>query len=165
MVHYNYLVLFSTLCCPLDAGFRLWENVVGELELLPGQKFSKRKWRKPCNSTFKRTQQNISQRWSHVRLYGPLHVFHLPGTYQQILYSMEEGTLKTPTPKCRLYWSLFWGWWSNFVGSESVKKQSEKLLQNMVYNTTQHPPPPHSHTVCSVYTVVWEVGGGGSERR
>ncbi len=32
MVHYNYLVLFSTLCCPLDAGFHLWENAVGELD-------------------------------------------------------------------------------------------------------------------------------------
>jgi hypothetical protein len=32
----------------------------------------------------------------------------------------------------------------------------------MVYNTTQHPPPSHSHTL-SVYTVrlVWEGGEGG----
>jgi hypothetical protein len=28
-------------------------------------------------------------------------------------------------------------WCSNFVGSESGQKQSVKLLQNMVYNTTQ----------------------------
>jgi hypothetical protein len=28
---------------------------------------------------------------------------------------------------------------SNFVGSESGQKQSVKLLQNMVYNTTHHP--------------------------
>jgi hypothetical protein len=55
MVHYNYLVLFSTLCCPLDA--------VVELELVSGQKFPHRKWRKPCISTFKCTQQNISQRY------------------------------------------------------------------------------------------------------
>jgi len=80
MVHYNYLVLFTSLCCPLDAGFCLWENAVGELELLSGQKFPHRKWRKPCISTFKRTQQNISQRQSHSRLYGPLHVYHLPAT-------------------------------------------------------------------------------------
>jgi hypothetical protein len=80
MVNDNYLVLFSFLCCPLDAGFRLWENAVGELELLSVQKFPHRKWRKPCISTFKRTQQNISQRWSHVRLYdGPLHEYLLPG--------------------------------------------------------------------------------------
>ncbi len=78
MVHCNYLVLFSTLCCPLDAGFRLWENAVGELELLSAQKVPHKKWRKPCISTFKRTQQNISQRWSHVRLYGPLHEYLLP---------------------------------------------------------------------------------------
>ncbi len=53
------------------------------------------------------------------------------------------------------------GAWSNFVGSESGQKQSVKLLQNMVYNTIQHPPPlpPHSLTL-SVYTVhlVWEGG-------
>ncbi len=32
-----------------------------------------------------------------------------------------------------------WVVYSNFVGSESGQKQSVKLLQNMVYNTTQHP--------------------------
>jgi hypothetical protein len=26
MVHHNYLVLFTSLCCPLDAGFRLREK-------------------------------------------------------------------------------------------------------------------------------------------
>jgi hypothetical protein len=31
MVHNNYLVLFTSLCCPLDAGFRLREKAVGEL--------------------------------------------------------------------------------------------------------------------------------------
>jgi len=67
MVHDKYLVLFSTLCCPLDAGFHLWENAVWELESLSRQKFHHRKWRKPCISTFKRTQRNISQRWSRVR--------------------------------------------------------------------------------------------------
>jgi hypothetical protein len=30
-VHDNYLVLFTSLCCPLDAGFRLREKDVGEL--------------------------------------------------------------------------------------------------------------------------------------
>jgi hypothetical protein len=43
MVHVNYLVLFSSLCCPLDAGFHLWENAVWELESLSGQKFHHRK--------------------------------------------------------------------------------------------------------------------------
>ncbi len=45
-------------------------------------------------------------------------------------------------------------------GSESGQKQSVKLLQNMVYNTTQH-LPPHSHTQ-SVHIVrlLWEGGGG-----
>jgi hypothetical protein len=58
------------------------------------------------------------------------------------------------------------GWCSNFVGSESGQKQSVKLLQNMVYNTTQQPPPPHSHTL-SVYTVhlFWDWGEGQREGR
>ncbi len=47
----------------------------------------------------------------------------------------------------------------NFVGSESGQKQSVKLLQNMVYNTTQHPPSTATHCLY-VYTVhlVWEGG-------
>jgi hypothetical protein len=31
---------------------------------------------------------------------------------------MDEGTIKTPIPKCRLYWCFCLGWCSNFVGSE-----------------------------------------------
>ncbi len=56
--------------------------------------------------------------------------------------SMDEGTLRTPIPYCRLYWLLCLGWWSNFVDSKSGQKQSVKLLQNMVYSTIEHPPPP-----------------------
>ncbi len=63
-------------------------------------------------------------------------------------------TVKTPIPKGRLYWCFCLGRCIkcfNFVGSESGQKQSVKLLQNMVCNTTQH-PPPHSNTLF-VYTV------------
>jgi hypothetical protein len=51
------------------------------------------------------------------------------------------------------------------VGSETGQKQSVKLLQNMVYNAAQHPPPP-SHTL-SEYTVrlLWEGGSGGGGQR
>jgi hypothetical protein len=82
---------------------------------------------------------------------------------------MEEGTIKTPVPKCRLHWCFCLGWRSNFVGSGSGQKQSVKLLQNMVYNTTQHPPTPppspHSHTL-SAFTVhlLCEAGRGGEIR-
>jgi hypothetical protein len=57
-------------------------------------------------------------------------------------------------------------WCSNFVGFESGQKQSVKLLQNMVYNTTQHPPPPppQPHTVC-IYFGKGERGGGQREGR
>jgi hypothetical protein len=77
---------------------------------------------------------------------------------------IDEGTLKTPIPKCRIYWSFLFRVVNQFLGSQSGQKQSVKLLLNMVYNTTQPPPPPHSHRL-SVYTVhlVWE--GGRSERR
>jgi hypothetical protein len=36
----------------------------------------------------------------------------------------------------------------------------------MVYNTTQHPPPPQPHTVCTLYTVrlLWEGGGEVREK-
>ncbi len=49
------------------------------------------------------------------------------------------------------------------MGFESGQKQSVKLLQNMVYNTTPHPP---SHTL-SVNTVhlLWEGGGEVRESR
>ncbi len=48
---------------------------------------------------------------------------------------------------------------SNFVGSES----GQKLLQNMVYSTVQHPPPLQSHTQSVpyiLYTAVHLVWGG-----
>jgi hypothetical protein len=39
------------------------------------------------------------------------------------------------------------GWSSNFYGSESGQIKSVILLQNMVYNTTQHfPSPSQTHT-------------------
>jgi hypothetical protein len=44
------------------------------------------------------------------------------------------------------------GWCISFVGSESGQKQIVKLLQNMVYNKTQHSPPPPTATHC-LYTV------------
>jgi hypothetical protein len=58
------------------------------------------------------------------------------------LYCMDEGNIKTPIPKARHYWCFCLGWCSIFVGSGCGQKQSFKLLQNMVYNTTQNPPPP-----------------------
>jgi hypothetical protein len=68
----------------------------------------------------------------------------------QYLYSMDEGTIKKRVIKCRLYWRFCLGWRSNFVGSESGQKQSDKLLHNMVYNKTQdsHPLPPPTATQC-----------------
>jgi hypothetical protein len=53
------------------------------------------------------------------------------------------------------------GWSSNFVGSESGPIQCVKLLQNMVSNRTQHPPPlPATHCLYILYFDT-EKGGGG----
>jgi hypothetical protein len=53
------------------------------------------------------------------------------------------------------------GWLSIFVGSECGQKQSVKLLQNMVSNTTQHHPIPFQiHTACIHSTLTWERGEG-----
>jgi hypothetical protein len=82
-----------------------------------------------------------------------------------VLRSMESGYgirawTKELIPLVILYEVV-----KQFVGSESGQKQSVKLLQNMAYNTTQHAPPPpsHSHTL-SVY-IVHLVWGGGVEVR
>ncbi len=87
------------------------------------------------------------------------------------LFYTDEGSMKTPIPKCRLYWCFCLGWCRNFVGSESGPKQSVKLLQDMVYNTTQYPsplPPPLPHTVCIYSTVLYvyfgKEGGVGEVR-
>jgi hypothetical protein len=53
------------------------------------------------------------------------------------------------------------GWCSNFVVSESGQKQSIKLLQIMVSNTTQYPPPhPLPATHCQ-YILYFGFGKGG----
>ncbi len=81
-------------------------------------------------------------------------------------YLMDEGTMKTPIPKDRLYWCFCSGWYSNFVGSESDQKQSVKLLQNVVYNITQYPQPPSpTQTHCLYILQLWEGWRGGVGQR
>ncbi len=41
--------------------------------------------------------------------------------------SMDEGTLKTPIPKCRLTGHSCLGWCSNLVGSESGQRLRNRL--------------------------------------
>ncbi len=69
------------------------------------------------------------------------------------------------------------GWCSNFFGSESGQTQRVKLLQNMVYITTQHPhthgvptpmgctPQPHTACLHILYVLLWEGGRGGGGQR
>jgi hypothetical protein len=106
-----------------------------------------------------RTSSAITIR-SHPRISTTATATQIPGYYISHLvydWTMDEGTIKTPVPKCRLYWCFCLGWCSSFVGSESGQKQSLKLLQNMVYNTTQHPTTP--------YIQCGRGGGGQRERR
>ncbi len=92
-----------------------------------------------------------SSHLSHLSLLDPAHT---PCT-------MDEGTIKTPIPKCRLYWCFCLRWCSNFVGSESGHKKSVKLLQNIVYNTTQHPHPPTATNCLFILYVYFGKGGRG----
>jgi hypothetical protein len=62
-----------------------------------------------------------------------LKFFTCKGTLLQVFTVSVWGPL--PSKFCL-------GWCSNFVDSESGEKQIGLLLQNMVSNTTPHPPPP-----------------------
>ncbi len=55
------------------------------------------------------------------------------------------------------------GWSGNFIGSESGQTQSVELLQNVVSNTTQHPPTrPLPATHC-LYILYFDFGKGERE--
>ncbi len=78
---------------------------------------------------------------------------------------LKNWPVKGLCGRCLSVWGslpprFLFGWFSNFVVTESGQIQSVKLLQNMVSNRTQHSPPPPSHTL-SVYTVLRHRGGGG----
>jgi hypothetical protein len=57
-----------------------------------------------------------------------------------------------------------WGGVAIFCRFEFGPKQSVKLLQNMVYNTTQHYPPPPKATHCLYIMYVYSGRGGGGQR-
>ena len=72
----------------------------------------------------------------------------LPG-----LSSSWTKELKDTNPLMSSLLVICLGWCSNFVGSES----GQKLLQNMVYSTVQHPPPLQSHTQSVPYILYTAV--------
>jgi hypothetical protein len=74
---------------------------------------------------------------------------------------MDEGTLKIPIPKCRLYLSFLFGVVKQFVGFESGQKQSVKLLQIM--STTQVNTP--SPTATLIYCTFSLARGGGGQKK
>ncbi len=76
---------------------------------------------------------------------------------------MDEGTLKTPIPKCRLYWSFLFGVVKQFYrfwtwSETECKTPAEYGLQ---HNSTHPPPPPQPYTVCIYCTVSLGRGRGG----
>jgi hypothetical protein len=86
----------------------------------------------------------------------------------QIVQIMDGGTIKTPVPNVVFTGVFAWGGVAMYVvGSESGQKQSVKLLQNMVCNTTHHPPPPTgTHCLYILYcTFTLRRGGGVGEVR
>ncbi len=75
----------------------------------------------------------------------------------------ERRNFKDTNPLMSSLLVICLGWWSNFVGSESGQKQSVKLLQNVVYSTIQHPPPPQPHTLSAYTDPVFENVYGAQE--
>ncbi len=81
---------------------------------------------------------------------------------------MDEGTLKTPVPKCRLYGSFLFGVVKQFcrfwISSETeCKTPAEYSLQHN--SKLPNPPqPPQPHTVCIYRTFSFFFGGGGGQR-
>ncbi len=74
--------------------------------------------------------------------------------------SMDEGTLKTPIPKCRHYWSILFGVvGNNFVGFKSG--QNKVLNSWRIWPTKQLNIPPHTATHCIYYTFTLGREGGG----
>ncbi len=78
-------------------------------------------------------------------------------------YTMDEGTLKTPIPYCRLYWLFLFGVMKQFcrfwIWSETECKTAEYGPQYI----SPPPPPQKSHTVC-IYCTLGRGGGGGGRR-
>ncbi len=102
----------------------------------------------------KRTTEQHLVGLDSTRVYSWMATDHLVLT--MLFVRMDEWTIKTPIPKCRHNWYFCLVWCKNFVGSESMVRNTEfKLLQNMVYNTTQHPP---------TFTLRMGGGGGGEVR-
>jgi hypothetical protein len=78
---------------------------------------------------------------------------------------MDEETITTPIPKCRLYWCFFV--WGGVEILQVLNLARNRMLNSCrIWSTTQHNIPPHSHTL-SVFTVrlLWEGGRGGKGKK
>ncbi len=102
----------------------------------------------------KEKQHCTVKRWFH-RTRPPLDV-------EEVRAGHGRSNFKDTNPLNVVFTGNFClGWGSNFIGSESGQKQSVKLLQNMVYNTTQH---PHTCRGAAVHKYSSFVHGGNSSQ-
>ncbi len=93
----------------------------------------------------------------HLSTYSLMHSSTHP-----LMYSFSSALLHTMF--CSVHLSLLYA-----PGSKSGEKQCVKLLQNVVYSTFQHPPPPSPTATHCLYTVycTFSLGrgrGGGGQR-
>jgi hypothetical protein len=82
--------------------------------------------------------------------------------------SMDEGTIKTPFPKCRLYWCFCLGWCSNLEVLNLVRNRvlnSCRIWSTTQLNTPTPLPATHCLFVLFVYFGKGGEGWGSSERR
>ncbi len=78
-------------------------------------------------------------------------MFTSNGTLRQMFICLRPSPLLG-------YWL---GWSRDFLDVESGQIQNVKLLQNMISNRTQRPPPPPSHTLPVQYVLDFDFGKGG----
>ncbi len=93
----------------------------------------------------------ICKRW---RSLGSLKVYKFglnSMRYRVSVSKRDEGILKTPIPKCRLYWSFCLCWWSNCVGSESGQKECETPAEYGLQHNSTPPTPTATHYLCILY--------------
>ncbi len=99
----------------------------------------------------------------------PTFPFLLTDSHTKSRITINEWTLKTQIPLCRLYWSLLFGVVMQFCRFWiSGQKQSVKLLQNMVQRTFQHPPPTVTLLLYIKLWILyrqWEGGEGKGGQR
>ncbi len=83
-----------------------------------------------------------------------------------IQQSMDEGTIETPIPKCRLYWCFCLGWCGVAILQVLNLVRNRVLNSCRIWSTTQLNTPPPTATHCLyILQVYFGTGGGVGEVR